>query len=551
MIGNDPAFIPNLMLPKFDLDDLVANQASQASNKTSSQMSPLGSSQRSGSGSSGPGGFPFELDIHHSESPGPHGSLFGLQGLSSTQKSGGMAGDERLIHPNEEMDFGGAEDWGIEIDENGNIIENGGPAILQDELELPPLPHIEEEQLAQQVHIDDQGDVLMMGEEPLPEAEAFPQRQEPHSAFPMNGAPAQRAATGRGRKRHIIYLDEDIEVPRKELRDWQSHYLENCGVQRPRPVTVTQAKNNAIHLTFGLGIGNIGQNLGIPGMIHPLALQFSGDALYTTLTGFEVPEQPRGRRRSASEAIEGDEPEVGRRVKPRLDEDNQNGQGQGLGSDDFGPILGDSPPEVGRDAQDPMPEHMSSALQMPWNRGSSAVPSSIRAPGSAKQGHQLPSSPLKHHGEGQDIVRFSDDIPMSLGGDDLDLGGGIPSNDDSFEGLAIADGDGQGAKLNTQEQDENLRTALDIEGRNFLSFIESAVQEHGERREDDDVQKQRRWIAFDDLFLPRETDKTTAAQAFYHALSLATKDQMFLQQDGAADTLYGGIWLGLKVSPTA
>lgn len=538
-----------MTLPKFDLETLVA---SQASNRTTSQMSPLGSSQRSGSGSTGPGGFQIELDIHHSDSSGPRGSPFGLQGLSSAQKAGGMEGDERLIHVNEEVDFLGAEDWGMEIDENGNIVERADPDTFPDELELPPLPHIEEEQAAQQAHVDDQGDILMMGEDPLPEAEAFPQRQEIHSAFQVDEAPAQQAAIRRGRKRRIIHIDDETQVPRNELRSWQADYLQNCAAPKPRPSTTGQAKDNAIHLTFGLGIGNIGQSLGIPGMIHPLAHQFTGDALYTALTGLEVPEDPHGRRRSASEAIEEDGQETSRRVKPRLDEDNQDGQGQSLASDnpfELDPLLGDSPAEVGREAQDPMSEHLSSAMQLPWNRGSSVVPSSIRAPGSMQKGRELLSSPLGHHGDGQDIVRFSDDIDMGLGDDGLGLGGGHSSQDDPFDGLGL--GEGQATKPDTQQQNESQRTVLDIEGKNFLSFIESAVEEHGERREDDDVEKQRRWIAFDDVFLPRETERATAAQAFYHALCLVTKDQMYVQQDDIPGTLYGGIWLGVRFPSTA
>ncbi len=553
MIGNDRSFLPNLALPRFDLETLVA---SQTNNKTSSQMSPLENSQGSGSGSSVPGGFQLGLDSHHSESPGPHGSPAGLQGLSSAQKAGAMAGDERLIHLGEDVDIPGAEDWGMEIDENGNIVEQAGPAIFEDELELPPLPRIEDEQAPgeieqpdKQFHMDDQGDIIMAGEEPLPEAEAFPERQGVHAAFQPDEAPAQKASARR-RKRRVFHVDDETQLSRETLRNWQTDYLQNCGAQKTRPVTVAQAKDNAIHLTFGLGIGNIGQSLGIPGMIHPLALQFSGDTLYTTLTGLEVPGKPRGRRRSASEAIEDNE-ETGRRVKPRLDGEGQDGQGQGLGSDDpfeLG-LLGDSPPELGREAQDPMSEHLSSAMQFPWNRGSSAVPSSVRVPGSARQGHQLPSSPLKNRGDTQDIVRYSDDMPMGLGDDAFGLGGGIPSQDDSFDGLPIPEG--QASKTNTQQQNERLRTALDIEGQNFLSFIETAAQEHGEYREDDDVERQRKWVAFDDMFLPRETMRATAAQAFYHALCLATKDRMYVQQDGAVGVLRGGIWLGVNVPPTA
>ena len=544
-IANDPGFIVNTALPKFDLDALVA---SQATHKTSSQMSPLASSL--GSGSSGPRGLSFEFNFHHSESPGPQDSL-GLRGLTPAEKAGTMAGDERVIHIHDDVDMAGAEDWGMEIDEDGNIIEREGPVVFQDDIDLPPLPRIDKEHVAgqstqadQPAHHDEQGDIVMMDEEPLPEAEAFQQRQETHNAFQVDVSPAQQAASRRKRKRHSIHADQETQIARADLRDWQTEYLENCGAKPMYHVTATQAKNNAVHLTFGLGIGNIGQSLGIPTMIHPLAVQFTGDALYTALTGLEVPEKLRGKRRKASEAIDDVAEEAGRRVKPRFDEDHQASQGAGFGSDDafdLGP-LGDTPPEVGREAHDPMSDHLSSALKMPWNRGSSAIPSSIRAPGSAQQGRQIPSSPLKHRGNLEDIVRYSDGNQGGIGGDDIaDFPGGIASDDNSFDGLPAPDG-----TADTQQQNEKLRAMLDIEGHNFLSFVESAVQEHGERREDDDVKRRRKWVAFDDLFLPRETPRATAAHAFYHSLCLATKNQMYLDQDGNVGAMYGGIWLGLE-----
>ncbi|KAI1501625.1 Rec8 like protein-domain-containing protein [Biscogniauxia marginata] len=553
VIMNDPDFVPDMQLPKLDYDEIMAAQASQ---KTSSQMSPLRSSQLSGSGSSGKG-FPIQLDLGRSDSSGPRGSPFGLEGLSPAQK----AGNEQLLFTQED-DFPDVGDWGLEIDEFGDIIETADPAIVQDEPELPPLPRIggedyaleSGEQNSENNKVDEQGDLIMAQEEPMPEAEPFPEHQD-HAAFQNDERPVPAR---RRRRARALQADEETQLSRNLMRDWQDEYRENCVTGRRRSITATQAKRNAMLLTFGLGLGNIGKNIGIPGMVHPLALVYSGDSLFTTITGLEIPQTRRGRRRSASEAIEDDMEQENRRVRPRLEDKNVQQQGRNLGRDD--PFAGQIPSEVGREAEPPMSEgHHSSA--MPWNRGSSAMPgSSIRGgPGSAQKGRVL-SSPHHNRGDFQDIIRFSDDMPIGGFGSDqdgFDLGAGLGSHNSSFDGLlapmpeGVITGDG-GKKPNTQEQNEYLRLMLDREGQNFLSFIEEMVRgDNGERRQDDDFAMNRKWVGFDDLFVPSETTRTTAAQAFYHTLCLTTKGKMYVEQEGADYKPFGSIWIGAKVTPAA
>ncbi|KAI0850758.1 hypothetical protein F5Y00DRAFT_252082 [Daldinia vernicosa] len=545
LIMNDPDFVPDMRLPHFDLDALVAS--SQATNKTSTQMSPLDSTLLPGSGSQG-AGFNIHFDLRHSDSPGPQGSPFGLQGLSSSHKP--EAGQFIMDHiMDQEDEFAGAGDWGMEIDEDGNIIELNEPAIVQDEMELPPLPpmedesqeHVNREQQDQQ-NVDGEGDIVMMegaqleGGNPLME-----QPQDEHSAF-LDDIP-QQAPSRRKRKAHMPVVDEETQLSRNTLREWQREYLDNCGGKKGR-AGVAQAKANAMLLTFGLGLGNIGQNLGVPGMVHPLALDFSGDSLFTALTGLGILEQSRGRRRrrSATELIKDDEQDE-RRVKPRLDSEADQ-QGRGIEDDyvfDQDAQIVHSPSEVGRDAQAPMSDHLSSALRMPWNRGSSAVPgSSIR--GSAKKG-RIPSSPLANRGNIQDIMRFSDG--PAFGDDGFDLGG-LHSEGDSFDGIQLAENEGEEG-----EQKKEDWPTIDIEGGNFLSYIDSAIRENGERLQDEDFEQNRRWVAFDDVFIPRETPRATAAQAFYHTLCLATKGRLQVQQDGEPNVPFGSIWVGAKLADTA
>lgn len=540
---NDPDFVPDMQLPKFDLDALVA-AGSQGTNKTSSQMSPF-ESLLSGSRSPGPG-FHIQLDLPHSESSGPRGSPFGLQGFSSAKKP---ESEHMIMNPEDDV-FTGGGDWGMEIDEDGNIIEVAEPRIVQDELELPPLPPMDIDEHGRmgagqqnQPIVDDQGDIVMMEEEPRPEAEtgALPARQVQNEHDPFvddeqHAQQAQQVPARRKRKARVMHADEETQISRTTMREWQENYLENCAMKKVRGTTAAQAKANAMLLTFGLGLGNIGQNLGLPGMVHPLALEFSGDSLFTAFTGLEVPRLRRGTRRSATESIEDDEEQDGRRVRPRLGEEAE--QGRGLGGDDVvmvhdEPHVHSSPPEVGREAQAAMSDHMSSAMRMPWNRGSSLMP------GSAQKG-RIPSSPFGNRGDLQDIARYSDG--MSVGDFGFDVGG-LHSQDDPFD-VAMPGAEGAEAAAAAQQQQVEW---LDIEGQNFLSFMDSAVRAHGERRRDDDAEAQRRWVAFDDLFVARETPRATAAQAFYHALCLATKAKMQLDQDGAPAAPYGALWIGLRL----
>ncbi|KAI0602576.1 Rec8 like protein-domain-containing protein [Biscogniauxia sp. FL1348] len=560
LLMNDPDFVPDMQLPKLDYDEIIAAQASQ---KTSSQMSPRHTSQLSGSGSSGRG-FPIQLELGLSDSSGPRTSPFVLEGLFSDHK----AGNEQPLFPQEEDFAEDVVDWGLEIDEFGNIVERPDPTIVQDEPELPPLPPIDDEAHGfgvdegphEKDQVYEQDDAVMVQEEPIPEAEAFPQHEE-HIAFQDDERPAPAR---RMRRSRTIQRDEETQLSRNTIRMWQNEYLENCCGNKGRSTT-TEAKRNAMLLTFGLGLGNIGRNIGIPGTVHPLGLVYSGDSLFTAFTGLNIPKKERGRRRSASDAIEDSAEQEERRVRPRLEDEDAQQQGPNIGrGDEMGidPFVGHIPSEVGREAEAPMSEgHHSSAMPMPWNRGSSAVPgSSIRGgPGSAQKGRVL-SSPLHNRRRPQDIERFSDDMPMGdFGSDrgDLTLGAGIGSQDSSFHGfLAVDPADAQtgegGTKLNTQQQNEYLRKMLDREGQNFLSFIEETVRgEVGERREDDDFAMNRKWVGFNDLFVPSETTRATAAQAFYHTLCLTTREKLYVEQEVVNNEPFGNIWIGAKIDPAA
>ncbi|KAI1176406.1 Rec8 like protein-domain-containing protein [Nemania sp. FL0916] len=553
LVEDDPAFDPLMPIPQFQFETLIASH--EISQKTSSQMSPLGS-QFSGSHRSSHG-FAVQLDIGHSSSASYHGSPFGLEGLYSVQNPS----DKPLGLPDDDV-FGMQGDWGFDIDENGNIIESAGPMIIDEEPQLPPLPSITGEgeaptnimQLDDQPAFDRQGDVIMQ-EEPLPEAEPFPEPQHPAPQQENVGSAGQAVA----RRKRKLRIDDHNEISRKQLRIWQSDYLELCGSHPTRLISAGQAKRNAMLLTFGLGLGNIGQHIGVPGLVHPLAVSFSGDALFTTVTGIEV-EKSRGKRRTASEAIEDSAQEEDRHVRPRLT-GNEEKEEQARAVEQDAPIIVDDPfahgppLEIGREAEHPMSDqHLSSTL-LPWNRGSSAVPgSSARPPSRAQQGRDL-SSPLGRRGNLQDIVRYSDDAVKAEFGSGGNFDGGLGSADSSYDMNPVPGLEFQGQNTGvepgvqiTQAQNNHPFAELDREGHNFVTFAQDAISRDGERRQDADFEMNRKWLAFDDLFVPQATPRATAAQAFYHTLCLVTKGKMYVEQDDAADEeSFGAIWLGTQI----
>ncbi|KAI0400411.1 Rec8 like protein-domain-containing protein [Xylaria palmicola] len=554
MIEDDPAFDPRIPLPLYELETLVISRAD--TQKTSSQMSPLGT-QLSCSHSPNQG-FAIQLDIDRSSSWGISGSPFGFEGLSSAHK---LDDDLPIFHQDDDL-FGKQGDWGLEIDENGNIVESAEPMIVDEEPPLPPLPpipvvasaqaNLPHAQFDEQPIVDDQGDFIMQ-EAPLPDAEPFPEPRL-HAPWQDDG---QHGGQALARRRKKLQIDEVTQLSRRILNKWQSDYLEHCGAHSTRTVSATQAKRNAMLLTFGLGIASIGQNISVPGLLHPLAVEFSGDALFTRITGIEV-EKRRRKRRTVSDATEDDRQQKGRRVKPRLaDDDNEQEQAREAQEDDFmnlyDSFADNAAPELGREAEHPMSDHLSSTL-LPWNRGSSAVPgSSAHRPNPAQQGREL-SSPLGKRGDPLDIVRYSDDMPMGGFGSDGGLGGGIGSADSSFEGLHAPDLGAEDyepgvepAPEQIQAQNDGLFAQLDWEGQNFINYMEEAVRDDGEHRQDIDFEMGRKWVAFDDLFVPRDTAPLTAAHAFYHILCLITKDKMYVQQDGADHEPFGTIWVGMKV----
>ncbi|KAL2183168.1 hypothetical protein L209DRAFT_695854 [Thermothelomyces heterothallicus CBS 203.75] len=591
ILEDDPEFDPNPALPAFHFDDdgnLIIPQISQTSRKTSSQLSPLQpDGSFSGSNRSILGGFDL------SQSPFGGGGII-TEPFGTGTMTPGKEGENLMLFGDEERELQALDDWGIEIDAEGNIM----PAMEEPQLPRLPQPDQEEDagaiQLDELIQIDDQGDLIMGGagggnvfhsDPPLP-AQQERQQQEAQEKQHRRAQEEQEVAVEdevssgqapvraqRKRRRPIFTPDEQTKITRQELKAWSADYLDNAeqASQTRLSVTLTEARKNAFDLVFGRGIAGVGFPIGVPGFPHPLASHFAGDGLQARLLGIVIArpgdgslERPRGRRRSAFEALDLEQDDAERRVRRRLSDEEEEDfeHAQKLlpqHGDDALPLPGDDelpPVEVGRRAGSALPDVSS---DVPWNRPSSQVPSSSvkgAGAGSRPPSRQVSASPLHGRGlllpsiPGPEIERFSD------------------NNDDAQQRLLDSDGFaplhsgpagsfGSGSHSSNLFQDlvmggyqsasRQMRAALDREGRNFLAYVEAAAREKGSP---DDSDSRKRWVPFEALFQAEDQTRAVVAQAFYHVLSLATKNVIEVRQDGqGGNVAFGPVRLGVEVPP--
>lgn len=475
------------------------------------------------------------------------------------------------------------EDFGLLVDADGNLVE-------QPEPELPSHPQDEAamvENAAQKdgsapAFPDDEAmimpgdeDQMIVGDDPFAgaavgQAQRNPQQSEvplPSEELISSEEPQQPQQR---KKRNIKRLAPDVatHVGREEFKGWSVNYIARVKEARSahHQVTAAQAKKNAYNLTFGMGMMGIGVLNTIPGLDHPLAQFFAGDELKAIVMGDaeadaeeeeEEEEQARSRRRrSASDAFGEDEDVFNeRRVRPRADEaevaaeeqDPQIGRNaheqEGQGIDDPMMMFGDDLPEIGREHPgSAMSDHRRSS-NAPWNRPSSAIPSSICSQKGREAGsHAVEGSPLVGRGSMlPNDPQFNDADMMSFGYDGL----GRNVNDAANEHSSLSEF-GAAAGVGTQEANTSqfMRNALDREGRNFLGFVERVAVERGEQ---DEEEENRRWVEFDSLFEEQDQTKPVAAQAFLHVLTLATKGQVKVKQEGIKEKVaYGEIRIGVN-----
>lgn len=518
VIPDDPHFsIDNFIMPDADLSRLEDLDAflrkraggSQASSKLS-QLSPGERSIASLSSGNHSVGFDFLGSSHSSQRFATPASA-GREPLKPLNERLALLPDDEGLVP---MD----NDLGFMVDAEGNVIELGEP-------ELPPLfgndpiaPAIlQQEQLGmegQNLHGQQDEGLVVMGEQPLPDAEAL-DTQVHGSARPNgSGTPASQPARRRRRRKAANFLDQHATfLATTVIRGWGEHYVERAEAARVPSLAVmpSKAKSNAFNLTFGTGIANVGKDMGLPGMKHPLAEFFAGEALRDNvfrIPDIEVPRSstPEGRRRrTAAEAFEEEDGE--RRVRRRSED--------GLVFPDADPLV-----EMGRDDVQAADHHSS---MMPWSRQGSNVPGSAVKPAqrsrSASVTSLLPKSTVV-----PDIERFSDPH--------------LPS-DNFLGGLPHSSSIGEGRSEVNVDDSQWLRAEVEGAARDFFAYAAKHARVGN-------VERGIGWVGFEELVVPGRDGKGAAAQGFYHVLSLATRGRVKVRQEVA----FGEIVVGVEVGKT-
>ena len=159
---------------------------------------------------------------------------------------------------------------------------------------------------------------------------------------------------------------------------------------------------------------------------------------------------------------------------------------------------------------------------------------------------------------GRGSHRFSSlELPC---GDD-DLGAVPPFSNDQYQPFTDGDpdsfelhGPAAGVGTQTQAQTQWIEATLDREAHNFLDFLKEEIaalpvpQMQALSGEEDELAsslppKQEPIVEFEQLLPPREHSKIVAAQALHHALALATKNLLNVEQE----VPFGPIKLGVAM----
>jgi meiotic recombination protein REC8 len=355
-------------------------------------------------------------------------------------------------------------------------------------------------------------------------------------------APQRRKA----RMPKVLPIDYTTELRNSDLLSMSNTYTVRMSEERQTMLAkkaAKQIKNNPLHFILSNGINGVGAGIGKSHGKTPLSNMFSGTALFELVTGRAL--ELRGQKRESEE----EDPDTERRrVRPRLDENDQIGRGDWMEPHEDDDLLQLDNAEMGRDASDGRED-----MTLPWNnittslRGSSALHGALGSvtglQGSAagslgrRGSRMISASPL--HGR----PRLSGLEPLlATGGFESDavFGGelgalGGPSVDTEFE---MFDG---GATVHTQTAAWNSwqQSLLARESINFLGFIENAI--HEGRAINDQFEDHATSVDFEELLPTSSTSRVVAAQALMHVLSLATKSLINANQVEE----YGAIKLNL------
>ncbi|KAL8773469.1 MAG: hypothetical protein Q9209_001573 [Squamulea sp. 1 TL-2023] len=596
VLEDDPAFVPDMILPGLDIDlgnlDISTDTSSHRSSLLSEQ------SRRSSLSSQHDADESMLGLVIPSSDEGGAGGLGGFtvpsSGRASIRPSAG-AGD---LIPEAEDDFN--LDPGFIFDHDGNLIVTGedAPPTQADQTQLlagrnrgdsGASAHVRRElaeglqagqlQLGDPMDLDlnfpraDDEDLI------LPQGEAFPPMatQAPadsgflrSATIPQEESTSETALARQQRRRRgprVLPVDQTQELRNSDLAQWNNDYLANMETAKKAKLqhkATTIAKQNAAAWVFGAGIGGVGLGMGASKPKGPLAETFAGDALMQALTGDPGPAVGKKRSRTEDE-VEGSESEE-RRVRMREGEEELGRDaGVQLEDDDTMNLPGSEAIEIGRHEVPVLEDSM----QFPWNRSASARdsrqgsigrgppfgssiggfgtsggrPSSLPNIGDLgsmdrRASRMTSASPLVGRGP----ERYSDlEIPQF---DENELLGGpsTPVAGDDFQ----LHGPAAGVDTQTAATSQWMRAALDTESNNFLEFVKTELSGRAARADEANDELPGGIIApksvsFAELLPPAQNTKIVAAQALLHILALATKGMLKVKQKED----YGPIDLGL------
>ncbi|KZF20855.1 hypothetical protein L228DRAFT_262733 [Xylona heveae TC161] len=443
-LQDDPAFLPDLLLPEFDLDLSRLDITSSLASQSLSSASPH--SRLSSQSSIADNGLPA-LVIPTSDTADVAGGIGGFihaDIIADNIEGRAGRGMDQLSRLDEDTGF--LPDVDFEFDAEGNVVELGGggrasaPQTPQRQRTLAPVStgassrvrreHLEGQLQAAQVlggpmELDygiQTGDELFLPEdvEPFPplltadeaadEAAAEGELNQLQVAEPEEAAApnARRPSMRRGRQRKAFRMDEAIEIRNAELACWNDEYIPNmaaANTHKQNRRDHVQARLNASFWVFGCGLGGIGHILDLSNTRGSRDL-FAGDYLREALLGERSASTSRKRPWERDDETQSEDEH--RRSRLRQDIDDQVGRaGEPLLDEDGMLALGDQEGiELGREA---FPVEEGHSSMMPWNIGSSL-------PGS-RQGS------TRGQGGSSMIGGFRTSGPSSIGGFEMGFAG--------------------------------------------------------------------------------------------------------------------------------
>ncbi|RFU30647.1 hypothetical protein B7463_g5687, partial [Scytalidium lignicola] len=609
ILQDDPAFALDQALPPLNLDfsmlDILGNDTQRSilsispHTQLNSTPPPHGSvlrlnipSSSAGAGAAGTTAT-YQLPIH---------DAFKGSGDASSLQKGIVGGTGGFFEDEEHILF---DDSTFEFDADGNFREILAP---EDELHRGGQSsriggdHLANSRPVHREHVKDAGSRVLHDQidvnkpvdydeiELLPDAEplmtgavqgANVPRSDPSFTLEQSSDTAVASAKRRHQRQKRLpkrlAMDEECQVTKATLMEWQEGYIENMTKAKEAKFNNRQrvdAKNRAYEFVLGNGINNVGRGYGSEKFLNRLYM-FSGSYLMPDIMGTSL--RVTGKHPRDEESSDSEDSET-RRVRTRQDQDEEQlGRGAGYHDDDMMMSMGiDDSGEVGRDAASALQDYASSF--MPWNISASVNShthgrsSSLALRGIAssqlgsQHGNRLPSaSPLVGRGttlpadlitygrdddEDRTVLTEDDDAilrratvnyPFPLLSSNRSAGSGAGTSNNGV--LKDYDIFGPAAAVDTQTASSSqwIKQVLDREAGNFFDYVWNSIEEKNNYDDDEDhygastndEQKwhARRYISFEELFAPGDHSPVVAAQAFYHVLTLATKGVVLVEQD--------------------